>query len=93
MVRSMTPRCESCGTSWRKHLGIQGTCAKLREAEREIERLRAELVETQTQADVDVIDARDAAWNLFTKRVNRRRAKKIWPWLAEYEAAEKARGE
>ena len=37
----MTPRCESCGTSWRKHLGIQGTCAKLQEAEQKIERLQA----------------------------------------------------
>ena len=37
----MTPRCESCGTNWRKHLGIQGTCAKLREAEQKIERLQA----------------------------------------------------
>ena len=59
----------------------------------EIDRLRAKVVEIQTQADEDVIDARDAAWNLFAGRVDRRRAAKIWPWLAEYEAAEKARGE
>jgi hypothetical protein len=51
----MTPRCESCGTSWRKHLGIQGTCAKLREAERELERLQSIVDRCQVNADGDVV--------------------------------------
>ena len=71
---------------------LDGCEELMEEAADEIKELLAKVVEIQTQADEDVIDARDAAWNLFTKRVNRRRAKKIWPWLAEYEEAEKARG-
>lgn len=53
--------------------------------------LAAEIARLKLQADEDVIDARDAAWNLYAKRVTKRRAATIWPWLAEYEAAEKAR--
>lgn len=32
--------CQSCGKPYTEHLGIIGTCAKLQEATKEIERLR-----------------------------------------------------
>jgi len=57
------------------------------------QRLRAIVDRFNPEADGETIDARDAAWNLYRGAVSRSRAVEIWPWLAEYEAAEKARAQ
>ena len=57
---------------------------------RENERLRANVDRINPEVDGQAIDARDAAWNLYRGAVSKSRAVEIWPWLAEYEAAEKA---
>ena len=36
-------KCDACGVAWSEHLGLAGTCAELREALAEIERLRVAL--------------------------------------------------
>lgn len=38
-------RCPSCRVLWTQHMGIQGTCAELLEATKEIERLKASQAE------------------------------------------------
>ena len=39
------PKCESCGTPWTEHLGIMGTCQRLRECEAELSAAAAILQE------------------------------------------------
>lgn len=67
--------------------------ARANEMKDELDRLRTIVDRINPEADGNAIDARDAAWNLFAGRVSKDRAREIWPWLAEYEAAEKARSE
>jgi len=57
----------------------------------EVERLRETINRINPEADGQAIDARDCAWNLYRGAVTKEQAAKLWPWLAEYEVAEKAK--
>lgn len=57
----------------------------------EIKRLRAIVDRITPEADGNAVDARDAAYNLYRGRVTPAEAAKLWPWLVEYEEAEKVR--
>ena len=53
--------------------------------------LRETIDRINPEADGQAIDARDCAWNLYRGAVTKEQAAKLWPWLAEYEVAEKAK--
>jgi len=60
-------RCEACGVEFDKHLGIVGTCAKLKKAEAEVERLNGRI--RKLKVELAVLKARQGSY--ITKEIER----------------------